>query len=180
MSDTPSSPETYERFVRQFMAHEGRLRGFLRSMLHTWDDVDDVLQETSLVAWRKFDQFDPGTNFMAWIGTIARFEAMRHARKKARDRLVFPEDLMDLIADEAMEENEQREREHRALRRCLDKLDEKQARWLELAYQPGVKFHEAAKEAGKSVEAFYKTLQRLRASLQQCMLSELQSEEEPA
>ncbi len=180
MSDTSPSPEAYESFVRQFMAHEGRLRGFLRSLLPTWDDVDDVLQETSLVAWRKFSQFDSGTNFMAWIGMIARFEALRHRRKMARDRLVFPEDLIEMIADEGAEEADRREREHRALRRCLDKLDERQARWLEMAYQPGVKFHEAAKEAGKSTEAFYKTLQRLRASLQECMLTELKTEEESA
>ena len=114
---------------------------------------------------------------MAWIGTIARFEALRYRRQKARDRLVFSEDLLDLIANEALEETDLREREHQALRLCLDKLEDKQARWLQLAYQPGVKFHEAAKEAGKSTEAFYKILQRLRASLQQCMLTELKTEE---
>lgn len=177
MSEPPPPPETYESFVRLFMAHEGRLRGFLRTMLPTWTDVDDVLQETSLVAWRKFSQFDPATHFMAWIGTIARFEALRYRRQKARDRLVFSEDLLDLIANEALEETDLREREHQALRLCLDKLEDKQARWLQLAYQPGVKFHEAAKEAGKSTEAFYKILQRLRASLQQCMLTELKIEE---
>jgi RNA polymerase sigma-70 factor (ECF subfamily) len=173
VSATPA-PETYEAFVRLFMAHEARLRGFLRTLLPSWEDVDDVLQETSLVAWRKFDQFQPGSHFMAWIGTIARFEALRHIRKKARDRLVFNEDLVDLLADEALQETGQREIEHQALRRCLDKLPAPQARWLELAYQPGIKFHEAAQLAGKSADAFYKTLQRLRTTLHSCMSQELQ------
>jgi RNA polymerase sigma-70 factor, ECF subfamily len=171
---TSPTPETYEAFVRLFMAHEPRLRGFLRSLLPTWGDVDDVLQETSLIAWRKFSQFEPNSNFMAWIGTIARFEALRHCRTKARDRLVFNDDLLDLLADESLTETDLREREHQALRHCLDKLPTDQARYLDLAYQPGVKFHEAAQLAGKSVAAFYKILQRLRTILQTCMTKELQ------
>ena len=173
MSTSPT-PETYEAFVRLFMAHEPRLRGFLRSLLPTWEDVDDVLQETSLIAWRKFSQFEPNSNFMAWIGTIARFEALRHCRTKARDRLVFNDNLLDLLADESLTETDLREREHQALRHCIDKLPADQARYLDLAYQPGVKFHEAAQLAGKSVAAFYKILQRLRTILQTCMTKELQ------
>jgi len=179
--DPPADP--YESFVRLFVAHEARLRGLLRALLPSWEDVDDVLQETSLVAWRKFEQFEQfesGSDFMAWAGTIARFEALRHARAKARDRLVFGEDLLERIAAEGLEENERREREHRALRRCLEKLPETQARALELAYRPGIKFHEAARLAGKPVQGFYKTLQRLRAALESCVRSELKTLGDPA
>ena len=64
----PGPTPPYEEFVRLFVAHEGRLRAFIRSLLPTWADVDEVMQETSLVAWRKFGRFERGTNFMAWVG----------------------------------------------------------------------------------------------------------------
>lgn len=177
---TPDPPaESYESFVRLFVSHESRLRGFLQALLPSWEDVDDVLQETSLVAWRKFAQFEPGTDFMAWAATIARFEARRHARARARDRLVFGEDLLEQIADEALDEAGEREREHRALRRCLDKLPEGQSRALELAYRPGIKFHEAARLAGKPVQGYYKALQRIRAALADCVQGELNSLRDP-
>ena len=85
----PGSTQPYEEFVRLFVAHEGRLRAFIRSLLPTWADVDEVMQETSLVAWRKFSRFERGTNFMAWAATIARFEALDHLRRRGREQLVF-------------------------------------------------------------------------------------------
>ena len=97
MADQPEPPpESYEIFVRLFVTHEGRLRGFLRTLLSDWDDVDEVMQETSIIAWRKFAQFDVSTNFMAWAAAIARFEALKHRRKQARDRLVFNDEIFDL------------------------------------------------------------------------------------
>lgn len=173
MSD---SPGIYQDFIRQFVLVEPRLRAFLRGQLPAWQDVDDVLQETCLVAWKKFPDFTPGTSFGAWITTIGRFEALHHRRRLASRKLVFSDELLELIADESQAEAPAREREHQALLRCLDKLEPRQAEWLQYAYQPGVKFHEAAAAAGRSVQAFYKTLQRLRALLQDCMNRELQEE----
>lgn len=182
--DTPSTPrieieappETYEAFVRLFVAHEGRLRGFLRSLLPDWDDVDEVMQETSIVAWRKFDQFDRGTNFMAWSAAIARFESLKHLRRMSRDRLVFNDEILDLLAEESLEETDTLEAHRLALCKCLEKLDPRQKELLHLAYQPGVKFHEVAEKAGKSAQAFYKTIQRLRASLLECAEKHMRKE----
>jgi len=167
MTDS-APPEKYETFVRLFVSHEARLRGFVRTLMPHWDAVDEVMQETSLVAWRKFDQFDPGSNFMAWAAAIARFESLKHLRRKSRERLVFNDDILDLLAEESLEESEVLEQQRAALGSCLEKLDARQKHLLQMAYQPGVKFHEVAAEAGKSTQAFYKTIQRLRASLLSC------------
>ncbi len=161
-------PEHYETFVRLFITHESRLRGFLRTLLPTWDGVDEVMQETSLVAWRKFALFEPDTNFMAWAAAIGRFEALKHLRKRSRDRLVFNDDVLDLLAEESLEETDNLEAHRHALCHCMEKLDDRQRELLRLAYQPGVKLHEVAAQAGKSAQAFYKTVQRMRANLLAC------------
>ena len=175
----PQSPENdarYEKFVPLFVAHEARLRGFLRSLLPRWDAVDDVLQETSLVAWRKFAQFDPATNFMAWVTAIARFEALRHLRDEGRDPHLFSDELFELMASEAAAEADALERERVALGRCLQKLPAAQREFLELAYQPGTQFNELATQAGRSVEGVYKSIQRLRSRLLDCIQRELKEE----
>lgn len=174
-SQSDSSAD-YERFVQLLVAHEGRLRGFLRSLLPGWDAVEEVTQETSLVAWRKFSRFEPGSNFMAWAGTIARFEALKYLRTRQRDRLVFSDEVFDLLASEALEESETLARERRALDGCLGKLDAPQRELLQLSYQPGVRFHEIAAQTGKSATAFYKTIQRLRSALLDCIERELKQE----
>ena len=71
--------DDHETFVRLLLEHEPRVRGFIRGLVPTWHDVDEVVQQASLVAWRKFNEFDRGTNFGSWLMVIARFEAERQA-----------------------------------------------------------------------------------------------------
>jgi len=173
---TPGPTPAYEEFVRLFVAHEGRLRAFIRSLLPTWADVDEVMQETSLVAWRKFTRYERGTNFLAWVFTIARFEALDHLRRRGREQLVFSDAVADLMAEEAAPEGETLERQSHALERCLAKLDGPQRELLLLSYQPGARLHEVAARAGRSVQGHYKSVQRLRARLLECIEGEMKQE----
>lgn len=178
-STHPSPPENddrYEAFVRQFVACESRLRAFLRTLLPAWEDVDDALQETSIVAWRKFADFADGTSFLNWLFAIARFEALKVRRKQARSPLVFSEEVLELLADEAPDEAERLDAERHALAHCLDRLTPAQRELLERSYQPGVKFHEVAAHAGHSAAGFYKVIQRLRATLLDCVERRLRTE----
>lgn len=172
----PGAPPRYEEFVRLFVSHEARVRAFVRTLLPSWTDVDEVLQETSLVAWRKFDRFESGTNFFAWVASIARFEALDHLRRRGRDQLVFSDAVVELMAKEAIEDPDTLERQRHALDRCLAKLDAAQRELLLLAYQPGARLHEVAALAGRSVQGYYKSVQRLRARLLDCIEGELRRE----
>ena len=171
----PSSDDAYERFLKLFAHHENDLRTFIRSLLPTWHDADEVVQQSALVIWRKFDQFDPSTEFMKWACVIARFEALAYRRKMARDRLVFREDILELMADEGAEEIDQRQAEYEALESCLQAIPEKHRRLLTLAYTPGIKVKELARQAGSSSAAFYMRLNRLRKDLMHCIESKTQS-----
>ncbi|QOJ00482.1 MAG: sigma-70 family RNA polymerase sigma factor [Phycisphaeraceae bacterium] len=48
--------------------------------------ADDVVQEAAVVALGKLDEFDPATNFTAWMAQIVRFVALNQGRKAARRR----------------------------------------------------------------------------------------------
>lgn len=171
-----SSSSDYQEFVQLLVSHEARLRSFLRALLPEWSDVDEVLQETSLVAWQKFGRFERGTNFMAWIAAIARFEALEYLRQRGRANRVFSPEVLTLIADDAVARTEPLERERHALERCLEKLADAQRELLLLAYRPGVRFHEVATQAGRTVQGYYKTVQRLRVRLLDCIRHEMQEE----
>lgn len=164
----------YEAFITLFARHEPDLRRFIRSLLPTAHDVDDVVQQSAIAIWRKFDQFDLATHFMKWACVIARFEALAYRRKMARDRLVFSEEIMELMADEGVEELDTRRAEHDALEACLAAMPEKQRRFVTLAYTPGVKTKELAEAAGSTAAAFYMRLKRLRRQLLECVESKVQ------
>ena len=88
-------------FLKLFLKHENALRSFARSLLPSWSNVDDVLQEASVVMWEKFDQLESEDGFFPWGKTIIRFKCMNLMQKKRSERLVFSEKLLELIADDA-------------------------------------------------------------------------------
>lgn len=172
--------DRYEQFVTLLVRHEPAVRSYLRSLLPAWHDVDEVTQETCLVLWKKFDQFDsadPHSNFRAWAFTIARLEALKYRRRAGRDRLMFGEELLGLLADEASAQAERREQERQALDQCLKELPGDRLRVLQVAYAGGSTIQEVAAGLGQSANSLYKALNRIRAQLLACVRRRLAVEE---
>ena len=169
--------ERYEAFVRLLVEHEPRVRSFLRGLLPTWHDVEEVSQEASLIAWRKFDKFEQGTSFGGWLLTIARFEALKHRRRVARSPLVFADDVWELLAQEAEAEGQGTQQIHRRhLEGCLGKLKAGQRQLLLHVHSSGVVMRDVALHSEKSEEAFYKAIQRLRAVVLDCVTKAVAAE----
>jgi RNA polymerase sigma-70 factor (ECF subfamily) len=165
----------YEAFVRLLVEHEPRVRSFLRGLLPTWTDVEEVAQEASLVAWRNFHDFEEGTSFGAWLMTIARFEALKHRRRMARSPLVFAEDVWDLLAEDARKADLEEIRRE-LLESCLEKLEPAKREVLLKVHAPGIILREVAVQSGKSEQAFYKAIQRLRAIVFDCVTKAIAAE----
>ncbi len=177
MNDEPNQNQRYEQFVGFFTAHEASLRAFVRSMVFTWDDVDEVMQNVALTLWKKFDTFDPETPFIKWSCVVARFEVLAFRRDKARDRHVFDEDLLEILEADAVQAPESLSPNRDFLDQCLTKLPEKMRKVLLAAYEPGARINEVAKVAGKSATAFYKILNRTRQSLFECIQRQQRKQE---
>jgi RNA polymerase sigma-70 factor (ECF subfamily) len=169
--------ERDEAFVRLLVEHEPRVRSFLRGLLPTWYEVEEVAQEASLVAWRKFDSFEEGTSFGGWLLTIARFEALKYRRRVARSPLVFVDEVWGLLAEEAGGDDVHLIR-RRHLEACLGKLDSSKRDLLLKVHSPGVVMREVAQQSGKSEQAFYKVIQRLRGVLLDCVSTAIAAEGE--
>jgi len=172
-----------DQFLRLYSEHEPSLHGFVRSLVPTRDDAREVMQEVAVALWRKFAQFDLNTVFMKWACVVARFEVLAYRRKMARDRLVFSESIMELLADEAQAEAEVSQaaalgsREQRALDACLEKLPEAKRELVMLAYTPGVQITDIAAKQGRRPNTLYMTLNRIRQDLMHCMEASLKQEE---
>lgn len=169
MSEEASDRE--EQFVSLFAQNERHLRAFVRSMGLDWNAVDDVMQTVSLVMWRKWDEFDIDTSFVSWGRVIARFEVLKFRRKMARDRHVFSDDLMDLLAEASLEFESRvsNEQYQESLEKCLESLPAKSRELIQAAYAGNRTIKEVAADTGKSATALYKALDRIRNQLQVCI-----------
>jgi RNA polymerase sigma-70 factor (ECF subfamily) len=161
--------DAYERFTALLTRHHSALLGFILSLRPNWTDAEDLLQQTSVVLWRKFSEFREGTNFAAWACQTARYLTLNHVRKVARDPHVFSEELLDVMSREAADDVERLQAQRAALSRCMEKLDAKGRKLLTACYEAGASVKEAADRIGATPNAVYKSLNRLREALLDCV-----------
>ena len=162
-----------------FVRHEPALRAFARVLLPDSQVVDDVMQEASVVMWKKLGQLDDENGFLPWAKVIVRYETMLARRAFSRDRLVLNDRITEMLASEAAEVTvDEWERERLALRSCLGKFTEEHQQLLVAPYLDGGAVKELAERAGKTPNSLYKLLGRLREQLSRCVRRDLQAQED--
>ncbi len=161
--------DSNEDFLRLLVRHEPQVRAFVRACLPRAADVDEVMQEVALVAWRKFSALDDAAMFPQWVCLIARFEILKHRRKHARDRLVLDDATIELLATEGVEELPLRARQLGALEECVAKLPADRRQLVMAAYSPETTIKALAGELGRTENALYQLLGRIRQELLRCV-----------
>jgi RNA polymerase sigma-70 factor (ECF subfamily) len=160
--------DRHAQFLRLFVEHEAALNGFVRSLVPQRDEARDVMQEVAVVLWQKFGELTDPAEFRPWAFGVARMKALAFHRDSARERLVFDEDVLALLADEVTDHADSYEAERRALDECLGKLGDAQRKLLDAAYAPGARMDHLAEAVGRSAMSFYKALHRIRLALMDC------------
>ena len=160
----------FEALVHRY---ERDLFGYLRRYLHSAEMAEDVFQATFLQVHLKRDAFEDGRLFRPWLYAIATHQAIDAQRRNRRHRMVeldrrrgddeghaFVTALAsrDGTADDqaAVEESRQK------VRSAIDGLTAPQRIVVELVYQQGMKYREAAKRSGIPVGT---VKSRVRAAL---------------
>ncbi|MEM7009864.1 MAG: sigma-70 family RNA polymerase sigma factor [Verrucomicrobiota bacterium] len=157
-----------ERLIREQRA---QLHGYVLAQVGNSSDAEDLVQQVCVILWKKRDQFDPKTNFLAWARKIARFEALNLWRKEKRRRT---EPLMDEHLGQIVHErSEERElefiRHRRALQACIQQLPKRQREVIESHYFNGESVAKIADATGMKPNAISQLLFRARTSLIACV-----------
>lgn len=174
----PSENETEsrKRLMALMTRHQRQIFAYIYTMVPDRYDAEDILQETSLVICEKFDEFEDGTDFVAWACQIA-YWRVRYARQKfARSKVVFNQEIVDAIAQTASTLQKETDDRHEALVHCLHKLHPRDRDLLLIRYERGSGVREAAQRTGRSMDAAYKALNRLRKLLLDCVTNQLAHE----
>ncbi|MBI1368510.1 MAG: sigma-70 family RNA polymerase sigma factor [Planctomycetes bacterium] len=169
MNRPGATSEDYEAFVELLMAHQRRILGFIRSQVRSLDDAEDLMQQTSIVLWRKFDEFDRASDFAAWAFRIARYEVLNHWSKEDVQRRVFSQRTLDQLADMAEAMRPEFDARQSALQECMKHLDGSNRELLEMRYSQSLSPKSIAERIGQSVWAVYRSLQRVHTSLMTCI-----------
>jgi RNA polymerase sigma-70 factor (ECF subfamily) len=156
-------------FVKLYSAYEARLRGYVQSLVHRWSDADDVMQRSNLVLWKKFAQYQPGSNFFAWACQIVRLEVLKFRESAARDKMVFAEAFLDAIDKQTIHRSDDLQTRIDYLEQCVSKLSPEHQELLRLSYDEERTVVSIAEHLNRKVDGVYKTLSRIHLALYACV-----------
>lgn len=163
-------------FVELYSRYYPRLQFYLMALLPSANDAADVLQESSLVLWKKFDTYQTGTNFYAWACQIARFQALKYRDRMGRSARLLDDAVLEKLSEEAAGDEIDPTASLEALAYCLEKLSERNRSLIRRRYQPNLSVRELAVEVGCTANALSKLLGKLRRTLLDCVERRLASE----
>ncbi len=163
--------------MRLALEHRAQLWGFLMGLTKDPQKAEDLFQNTYLILCEKWEQFRPGTNFLAWARQIARYEFLASVDPGRRPFVTAEMEVLE-AAMRAAEEAPAPSARRDALRQCLDRMPQARGRRvLELRYGEGLPGEKVAREVGVSLNALYTLLSRVRKILQDCVEHRLRTEE---
>ena len=159
----------FEEFISLFMRHQSRLARYVLVLLPHATDAEDVVQETAITLWRRFEEYEPGTNFYAWSCRTAYLKILEHRRRCGSHRAILDPDVLENMAVDFAIQNELLDAQLGALRKCLGRLRPGDRELVERRYMRGEKGERIAVDIGRPANSVYQSLGRIRRTLLECV-----------
>lgn len=162
-----------EQFIKEYSACEQDLRFYIASLINNKSDVDDILQETATMIWKKYDGRDPGKPFLPWALAFA-FNAVRNYRHKLKTRQkYFSNELLESMIVAQEKQQDELGKQGMILQAAIRRLSERERLLIEHRYSSGGTIQDLAIKLGENPDALYKQLQRIREKLLKTIQLEL-------
>jgi RNA polymerase sigma-70 factor (ECF subfamily) len=169
MAQSRSPGHETERFVRLFAAGQSEVLRYILALVPDINDAQEVLQETAVDLWKKFDQYDPGYPFVPWACRFAYFQVLKFREQQGRQRRFLSLEAIDQLAAERPEENAVLEDRRHALATCLKLLSDADRLMVEERYSQRMPVTRLSEVTGRNVSTLYKALERVRRRLFECV-----------
>lgn len=168
----------FDQLVR---LHQGRLRAFLAVRLHDQSAVDDLAQDSFVIAFQRLDTFDPQRPFYPWLRGIALNVLRTHFRQHRL--LPHEQDELQELLDNLVGHEAESQGDHdriALLRRCLGELTGRMAELVRAHYFDGDSLDLIAQRQQCSASAIGMALMRTRRGLGECIRGKLAAVGSPA
>lgn len=174
---SPPDGQKVEQFAQLLATCQRRVFLYALGLLHNAADAEEILQETNLVLWRKFDRYEPGTDFGSWACRIAYYEVLKFREKKIRSERLFSNEFIEALATEADTNADSLDPRRGALLTCMGKLSDLDRHLVTRRYEQGATTRSVAAAIDRSVQGTRKALHRIRLALLACIERTLAAEQ---
>ena len=168
-----------QEFLKLLAANYQRINSYIFCMVPNQADSEDIMQETIILMWEKFDQYVPDSNFIAWALTIAKFKILSYLRDASRSKVHFDDSVVEMIESTSMskQNNENMSDKIAAIKKCIEKLPVNERKIIQLKFSRGLDNNKLSKSLGISTATIYRRLSKIYLSLLVCINRSLNVEE---
>ena len=170
------STTAQQRFLSLFLRSEQEIFRYVAVLVPNVIDAEDIVQQTAMALWGKFDTYDPAQPFTPWACRFALNKARQWIEQRQRWQALLNHGLAEELAHRRQELQPELERRLKHLEACLAKLPPGQRALVEAYYYERSGIESLAERFGRTVAATYKMLQRSRQALQLCVESQAKPE----
>jgi RNA polymerase sigma-70 factor, ECF subfamily len=161
-----------ELFLAMLAKTQHRLSAFIHTLVANWHDGEEILQETLVILWRKFDEFDPQTDFFRWSAKVAQFEVLNY-RRKSRQSMLLDAEVLECLAATTIKLSDEGMLRRQVLGKCLQRLSEQDQKIVGLRYEETGSVDRVSQALGKSTSQVHRILRRIRCQLMRCVQANL-------
>ena len=170
------SDHKHERFTRLLLESEPVILRAILVIIPNRADAREIMQETAVALWRQFDSYNPDRPFLNWAMGFSRIETRRFiARQKRRAQL--SEQAIEVLEQEMSGSPTFISGIEHHLACCLGKLSDNNRHLIKGYYHANRNVEWLAEHHGRTIEAIYKAIQRIRRDLQTCIERQLKEEQ---
>ncbi len=154
----------HEGLHRDIISCLPHLRAFARLLARDRVLADDLVQEAVVRVLAHADQFQPGTDFKAWVSKILRNTYLNEMRRRGRASQLSAESLWQMPSTSGEQEGRLGIRDFTRAFRALPPI---QRQALALVAAAGYSYEDAAHRVGCAVGTMKSRVSRARVQLQQ-------------
>ena len=167
-TNTTSLTSLSDSFILLFEADRRRIYAYIYAFVMDPDIADEIFQETSVLLWRDFEKFEPGSNFSKWANGIVFNRVRSYRRKEKKHQLCLSDEVIGELAGQ-ISYSDNSEKRWQALQACLATLTPSLQQVYTDFYVKNSTANELAKTTGRSVSWIRKAVQKLRKKLVDCV-----------
>lgn len=175
--DSQSVDDDHARFLRLFLSSEREIFRYVAALVPNLADAEEIVQQTAVALWSKFDQYDPQLPFTPWACRFAINIVKQWAASRQRWKSLAADGLAEQLAGRREALQPQLDDRLRHLGDCLQKLPAEQREIVETYYWKRTGVEGIAALTRRTVAAIYKLLQRSRVLLRECIEKAAQTED---
>ncbi|MEO1495976.1 MAG: RNA polymerase sigma factor [Planctomycetota bacterium] len=168
-------------FARLFDEAYPRLWTIAAAIVNDRDLAQDIVQESAMTGLRRLADYQPGTNFGAWMGQIVRFTALNSRRSATSRKMqaVETHQFSETVEGDAAETDEPIDRQGRLVddqqdfddevARAIDALDPERRSCLLLRVVHNLSYQEISEQLGVPEGTAMSHVHRAKSSMRKAL-----------